>query len=70
MGQILTLQAPIFIAVINVSPHAYWEQVTNNLTAVFEVTLIVVALSKALLYRKPSINTTSIITVKLFVTTA
>ena len=38
-GQIFTLWAPIFIVVINVWPHANWEMVTNNLTAVVDVTL-------------------------------
>ena len=51
MDQIVNLQEPIFIVLIDVWPHINWEMVTSNLTAVIKVTLMDVTLSKALLYR-------------------
>ena len=42
--------APIYTNLINVWPHTNWAMGTNNLTAVFEVVLIDVALVKGFLY--------------------
>ena len=49
-GQIFTQQAPIFITVIDVWLHAYWEMVRNNLITVIEVAALseASALSEAL----------------------
>ena len=58
-GHIFTLRAPIFNTVIDIWSHTNWEMVTNNLTAVIEVTLIEVVLSEALLYLTPSVTTYS-----------
>ena len=38
-GQISTLSAPIFIAVIDVWPRSNWKMVINNVTTVIDVTL-------------------------------